>query len=282
MRIDRHEADGVRWEIAHGAPAPRLRAHVLNYAGYAESSLRPVSRCQLPFAGLPLIFSFGPTLRIGDSRRADSMTSCRSFVAGLWDGAAITEYQGAQHGMQVNFTPLGAFRFLGLPLDKLANRVVELEDLLGVTARRLASRLEEAPGWPTRIALLDRLVAARLAEAPAASREIRWAWRKLEESEGSVTIGALCDELGWSRKRLVARFREQIGLPPKTLARLMRFNRAQRLLTGDVDVSLAEVAQDCGYYDQAHFNRDFREFAGSTPGELLHRRLPGVGAVSPA
>ena len=104
---------------------------------------------------------------------------------------------------------------------------------------------------------------------------LAWAWRRLSDSRGGVEIGALAGELGCSRKHLIARFREQVGLPPKTIARILRFREGALDLQNGGGDRLAEVAQDCGYYDQAHLNRDFREFAGLTPTEFLDRRLPG-------
>ena len=87
----------------------------------------------------------------------------------------------------------------------------------------------------------------------------------------------LAAELGWSRRHLAARFRDEVGVSPKALARLLRFERALELLGTR---TLADIAYECGYYDQAHFNRDFRAFAGATPGELLARRLPDGGGVT--
>ena len=85
-------------------------------------------------------------------------------------------------------------------------------------------------------------------------------------SGGRVPIGTLAEDLGWSHRRFIARYRDAVGLPPKTVARIVRFERASaRLLSGD---GLATTATECGYFDQAHMAREVREFAGITPTEL--------------
>jgi AraC-like DNA-binding protein len=113
------------------------------------------------------------------------------------------------------------------------------------------------------MAIFQRAIAARVLEAPPVAPELDWAWERLLESDGAVGVGDLAGELGWSRRHLAVRFREEVGMPPKALARILRFERAvERLRDGD---ELAALALDAGYYDQAHFNRDFRAFAGVTP-----------------
>jgi AraC-like DNA-binding protein len=221
----------------------------------------------VPGARIVLVVSLGPSLDV------DGVTYT-SFVAGLHDSPALTEHAGLGHGVQAYLTPLGARRLLGIPAGELTRRVVELEDLIGRRAGELAERLYEAPGWSARLDLLERAIAeAVLATAPPAP-ELDWGWRRLLETRGAVPIGALADELGWSRRHLAASFREQVGLPPKAIARLLRFERAAELLRQPGALDLGRLALDCGYYDQAHFNRDFREFSGTTPSE--YRRVTSV------
>jgi AraC-like DNA-binding protein len=93
-----------------------------------------------------------------------------------------------------------------------------------------------------------------------------WVWQRLRDTHGRARIGALADELGWSRKRLVARLREQLGLPPKAAARLLRFERA-RSLAGTM--SWAELAFACGFSDQPHLIAEFRAFTGQPPETFL-------------
>jgi len=95
-----------------------------------------------------------------------------------------------------------------------------------------------------------------------------------------VPVANLAAELGWSRRHLGERIRADLGLPPKIVGRILRFDRVKRLLERDDGHRLAEIALDCGYYDQAHLNRDFRAFADATPSEFLARRLPDGGGIS--
>ncbi len=117
--------------------------------------------------------------------------------------------------------------------------------------------------------MLDQLLLDRAEQGPQPAREVVRVYRRLTGSHGSVPIGALADEVGWSRRHLVAKFRQQVGLPPKTFARIVRFQHLLSRLTAEANWT--RLAAECGYYDQAHMNRDFREFAGTTPTDYLTR-----------
>jgi AraC-like DNA-binding protein len=254
-------------ELISGAPHPTLRRHVRRYCGYRERMPHPVRRRELPGADVTLIVSLGPELRLLEPRPATHT----SFVAGLDEHSAVTEHDGEAVGVEVSLTPLAAHQLFRVPMHTLARRVVELDGVLGPEADRLAERLHDAPTWPACFRILDDTILGRIGDAPEPSPGVAWAYRELLATAGCVRIGALASELGWSRKRLATRFREEVGLPAKSLARILRFRRAVRLLESD-DRSLGEIALDCGYFDQAHLNRDFRSLAGSTPTELLARR----------
>ncbi|MEU1643508.1 helix-turn-helix domain-containing protein [Micromonospora zamorensis] len=196
---------------------------------------------------------------------------------------------GVGEGVELLLAPLTARRLLGLPLSELTNRAVDVGQLPGRWLHRLRGRLAETPGWPERFALLDGVLAARLAASPPVDARLDWAWRWLVSSGGQGSVGVLADELGWSRRHLASRFRQEVGLPPKMAARLLRFQRAYAVLT-DVGptagapvgadqpevgaVDWATVATRYGYYDQSHLIRDFRQFAGATPAALLAARAP--------
>ena len=176
-------------------------------------------------------------------------------------------------------------------MREVTNRVVDLGDVLGRDGALLPERLSEIGGWTARFAALDEFFAARLADAPPIRPDVVRAWHRLSETEGRLRVGELAKDLRCSRRHLSARFAEHLGLPPKTLARLLRFGRAARLLGagsnagppldgGSGRLGLAAIAADCGYHDQAHLNRDFREFAGVSPTELEAMLLPDSGGIA--
>lgn len=280
VRIVREQSELGDWETVFVQPDPRLKVHVYGYQGFRENATRFVRRRELPFAGAALIINFGAAYRLFNPRdRGEASRQLSTFVAGPSDSYALSEATGPTCGVEVQFTPIGAHLLLGLPMGEIANLVVALDDVLGAAAAPLVARLREASSWEARFAILDCFIAARFARARGPSLGVAAAWRELNATHGGISIGTLAGGLGWSHKHLIAQFHEQVGLPPKTVARLIRFNRAVRLAEGNGCIRWAEIAHACGYYDQAHFNREFGAFAGVTPREFAVRRLPGGAGV---
>jgi AraC-like DNA-binding protein len=114
----------------------------------------------------------------------------------------------------------------GIPMHELSNRVLPLDDVLPPGVRGLAERLEDVTTWDERFDLVDAALVRRLSCSRPPSRDVAWAWAILERTGGRAPIGWICDRLGRSRRHLAARFREEIGLTPKTAARVLRFEQA--------------------------------------------------------
>jgi AraC-like DNA-binding protein len=280
-KVFRHCSDTAQWEMVRRAPHPLLSRYIRHYVGYHETTRAPMRRIEAPHDSTVLIFNLGPRLGIeapqGPRPYAEHH---RSFFAALHETFVVTETPGTQRGVEVKLTPLGAYRFLGRPQGALANSVVALDDLFGADADRFVDRLQETPEWEDRFALVDGFIAARIAASATPAPEVAHAWRRLEAAHGNLAIGDLARDLGWSRKRLIDRFRAQTGLAPKAAARVLRFHQATSLLDAEADLSWVEIAHACGYYDQAHFIRDFRQFAGRTPSAYRRSLLPDSGGVA--
>ncbi len=238
---------------------PRLRRFVTRYHGYAERTSGPLVRDEAPHAGVTVIVNLGPPLTVDG-------TAVRSFAAGLYTRPAVTAHTGEQAGLQLYVAPPAARMLLGLPLGELAHRAVDLEDLLGAAAaRELPERLAALPGWAARFALMDAVVARRLAAATPPPPAVVHAWSRIVASGGRVRVGALSAETGLSARHLGARFRDELGLPPKQYARVVRFERAAAALRADPRTPLAALAAGAGFADQAHLTREFRALGHTTP-----------------
>ena len=270
--VERYTSEHGWMDVASRDPHPALAPHVRRYWGVVERTTQPMRRREIPSQDVVAILSFGPRIRVDDAERT-------SFVAGLTESSVVTEHAGESYGIDVTFTPLGARMILGAPMCVLANEVVAFEDVWGRGAGELLERLSEAPSWDDRFDLLDRVFAERLGRAIAPPPAVAHAWGRLVTADGRLAVRELAAELGCSRSYLASQFREHVGLPPKVTARILRFQRAIRLLETD-HTRLERIAFDCGYYDQAHFNRDFRAFAGSTPREFLARLSPAAPGLA--
>jgi AraC-like DNA-binding protein len=239
-------------------PAPALRGVVHRAVDFQERSA-PLRRLESPLVGVVLIVSLGPDMEI-DGQLVGS------FVAGLWDRPTVTGHHGEQAGYQLYLDPLGARRLLGVPATELANRLVALDDVVGGFGTELTERLANIACARERHATAQRLLARRLSSDDAPAWEVAYALARLRSTRGAARIESLAEEVGWSRRHLATRFRELVGLAPKTVGRMCRVEHAAELVrAGD---RLADVAYEAGYADQAHFNREFRELVGCTPSEF--------------
>jgi AraC-like DNA-binding protein len=247
------------------APAAGLRRYVRRYYGFTEKASSPVRRREGPGVDVILLFSFGRAWRIGSATDPSRpVAQVGSFIAGLHEECVTTEHDGESCGLQVSLTPPGGYALLGLPMDELAGRTVDAAAVLGA-GETLAEELADLEDWQSRFALLDQALMRRVERARPPSSEVLWAWDKLARAHGRVPVRELTAELGWSRRRIAARFREEVGLPPKAVARLLRFERAKTLLDRGDRPSLADVALDAGFYDQSHLSNEFRRITGVTP-----------------
>jgi len=258
-------------ELVYRRPHPLLSAHVLTYTAHDYVHAEPMSWQFTPLCAVTVGIDLAAPARTGFPLHP---------VCGLRDRPlVVTEEPGRTWGIALGLTPLGAHALLGVPLGELANRTVGLADLLGAPAGLLAEQLAEAPDWAARFRLLDTVLLSRLRDGPALARPMHGAWQRLTGTHGRLRIAALADELGWTRQHLGTRFREHIGLTPKTVARLARLNLATTLLPR---YAPADVALACGYTDQAHLNRDFRLLTGVTPTATVPADPPVLSPAGPA
>jgi AraC-like DNA-binding protein len=278
-------------------PAPGLRPLIAQYSGYRDAGQAPGRHRGLPSPHLTVIFTLDEPLEVAqhpDPAQAGGQFA--TLAGGLHTVPALITHDGWQSGIQVALSPLGARAILGLPAGELAGLDVEGSEVLGPLAEQVQDKIRAAQSWPERFAIVDELLWTQACASPAMARggtadlargrgpgvspEVGFAWQRLMRTGGQTTVAELAAATGWSDRHLRSRFQAETGLTPKTAARVIRFERARRLLMhrarAGARPSLAQLAADCGYYDQAHLDREFRGLAGCPPTTWLAEEYPAL------
>lgn len=168
----------------------------------------------------------------------------------------------------IRLTPAGAYALLDTSLIDMRDITIDLRDIAGRCAAELTERCLDATSGEARVRIALAWVGERVARGVRVDPGIGWMAREIERHHGAVSMASLRDRVGFSKTRTVEGFRRQIGLSPKTYARVIRFRRVLQLLHADVG-SLSDVALEAGLYDQPHLNAEFKELSGFTPTEFL-------------
>jgi AraC-like DNA-binding protein len=272
---ERHGRDRA-WAVRPGSvtgvrPTRRLRPFVSSYVDFDMAGWPPGRHRGLPDGTLALVVSVGAPLTVRRAGHAD--VAAAATVAGLRSGPVGIVHDGTQRGVQLALTPRGSRALLGLPAASLAQGVWPLEEVVGRRAHELTDRLAGASGPAGRAQVLDTVLAGWAVDEDYPD-VVDAVWSRLAGSAGRVAVTRLADEIGLGRRHLGQLVRAELGLTPKTVARILRFGRARRCLRSGRTASLAQTAVICGYFDQAHLANDWKQLGDCTPGEWMSEELP--------
>ena len=294
VNTQRHAWHGGWFEVATATPHPMVAPWVHGaYSGWVESTTHVVSRVEVAATIVPLIINFGEPYELVSGTSDTGATNGspdvrRSFVAGLYDTWVNVRSARTSCAMQVNLTPFGARLLFGHDASVLTSRSVGVEDVLGAHGAVLIEQLSNDDTWGARFARLEHFLRDRFTRALALRTDVipapmRASWQMIQQRHGNVPISELRAQTGWSAKQLIAAFRQHVGLPPKVIARIVRFERVvQQIARAESSADAqawARRALDSGYCDQSHLIRDFAQFAGTSPASFIRHRLPEGGGV---
>jgi AraC-like DNA-binding protein len=258
-------------------PHPILRPFVdLIWASTAEAPVAARER-MLPSVSAHLVIRLGgKPLRLfaGDTDEVGAFVS-PAVVGGVRDAAYLKDSSDPAPTVGAVFRPGAAGAFLGAPTGSFAGHHTPLDAFWGGEVESLRDELSASTDLEGRLIILEHALLRRLPRIRGVDPAIVQAALLLERRP----VGKVAAALDWSHRHFIARFSDAVGLSPKRYARLVRFGRVLLRLERQKETGLAEIAQDAGYADQAHFNRDFRTFSGISPGE--YRKLGGTGRHVP-
>jgi AraC-like DNA-binding protein len=291
MLMDEHHSDLGEWSTAARRAPPAMRAFVGDIFGSRSTLPNPLREHHIPSLSVALVINFGAPHRLieraGPGGPDGAKDGVSAWVTGLQSGPWLSEAVGEREFMAVRLTLIGAHRILRLRMDLIADRVVELEEIDLRFARALVGRVRRARDWAGRFDALEAVLTERLADREPSALPAR-ALGRLLGAGGDLSLASLAAELGCSHRHLIAKFHEQVGLPPKRIARLIRMNRALAAINQDLGagysvgkpylerepdpgaardsrIDWADLAASVGYYDQPHFIREFQAFTGWSP-----------------
>ncbi|RZI93384.1 MAG: AraC family transcriptional regulator [Rubrivivax sp.] len=247
--------------------AGALAAHVEScwFMRGASAAALPEGHRILPDGCMEFVFQLGaPFLELGVEERWHEQPA--RLLVGQMTRRVEVRPGGEIDTVGLHFHPAGAAAFVAGSMKRFRDRITDLDTALGEDLAPLAGRLRRARSSGSRMALLMDWLQGRIGSADAL---VAQASRRLLDSAGQLDIPSLGPALGLGERQLRRRFEAAVGLAPKRFARLLRFQRVFEQQRESDAMAWAQVALECGYCDQAHFNRDFRAFSGLAPRQLL-------------
>ena len=252
-----------------------LRPYIIKYMIYENASahLRDIPFRALPNGYVELFFHLNGSSVHFQERR--SLTQRKCFLAGIFELSYPLKIKVATtdecfSGLSVTLTHKGVNRLLGVALFELTNRIIDVESFWKEEGDRLIQRIIHAKTDEERVRILNKFFMFKLYnEKDANQKDIQWILDLLEEKTGKITVDELAHHLDLSYKTLYRKFHDDMGLCPKTYLRIVRFNRACRLLNQFPDINYGELVFRCGYYDQAHFINEFHTIMKESPTQFI-------------
>jgi AraC-like DNA-binding protein len=244
---------------AEYAPTPRL-ARLVDRFWLLEGEAKGAEDAIIPDGRVELIFHYGGPFW----RHVADMPVVRqpaSLLVGQMIEPVILTPEGRAGVAAIRLRPAASRTLLRFPLHEVSGRFVDLEAIFPVVAS-VRERLADARDDSTRVRVLEQWLIERVCPPPRV--DLEGAVEAILRSGGRASIDGLAALTGMGVRQLERQFRDDVGLSPKSLSRIVRLQVALRRIREGA--ALSDVALACGFYDQAHMTRDFRQLAAMSPG----------------
>jgi AraC-like DNA-binding protein len=206
-------------------------------------------------------------INLGSDRTSDSV------VSGAKSKSVIIERTAQDQLLGIHFKPGGTFPFLGFPFDEIHNIDITLADFCGENeSRQLLDRLHEAQSVDLKFQILQNWL-IKIAKRPLQHhRAVKFALEQFQRKPGVLSTAELAEKTGFSQRRFIQIFKNEVGLTPKLFSRVQRFQSIIETIARREKIDWLDLSLENGYFDQAHFNHDFQEFSGLTPRNYMSLR----------
>ena len=254
-------------------PSPELQPFVKCFWTLEDDGAgEPARQRIIPDGCMEMIFHYGDPYKqyFEDGR---SVIQPRSFIFGQITRHLEIEPTGRSGIVAARFLPEGLAPFIPAPVSSLENKAVAIADLFGKNAEALERDVMAAAHTPQRIKLIEGFLIAQLADPQMIDTVARACVETIFETQGQLDVVQLADKMNINRRNMERRFTSVIGMSPKQLSKLVRLQTAMKIMEQGKFSSLTSLAYETGYYDQAHFIKDFKEFTGVSPKSFFAKNL---------
>jgi AraC-like DNA-binding protein len=261
-----------------GPPLSQFVNRIWLYEGYTQPHGK---ERLLPDGSMGLVINLAQDeVRIYDRQNHERFERFRgAVICGAQSEFFVIDTASQAAVIGVSFKPGGAFPFLGMPSTEFKDRHVCPGDVWGLEAGHLREHVLEAATPEGKFDVLERFLLAKAHGKLRRHPAVNYALREFSGVPHTRTIAEVTDQIGLSARRFIEVFSNEVGLTPKLFCRVRRFQQALNLSRVGFSVEWADVAASCGYFDQAHFIRDFRGFSGINPMAYLGRRTEHLNHV---
>ena len=254
-------------------PRPPLSKFIELFWFYQNLEVNHTKEKLLPNGAIELIIDLSPSpKKLYDRQDLTHFTTYRrAWISGMQRQYIVIGAERGSSMMGVHFRPGGAAPFFGFPISELTGSVIELDLIWTTELHSLRDRLLEEAEADSKFDILETYLLSKARGTPEADSVVDIALSAIRQWP-VVPMRELAARIGVSQKRMISRFDCRVGCTPKTISRIFRFQRALQSAHQGEGHDWAEIALDCGYYDQAHFIHEFQEFAGMTAADYARRR----------
>jgi AraC-like DNA-binding protein len=248
---------------------------VLYCANVAIAGMAPERKCiLLPNPCVDLVINLGGPFSMehaGDAQAVGTLAS----LHGPHSVSAHLRRQGALCLLGARLKHGVAATFLNFPVKEICNRFIPVETFWPLASSELVEPILAAPTIRAKMVAMEKSLTRFFTRARRLDLTLRKAVKLVAQHQGDVEVTELARQLKISRQTVKHKFDNAIGLSPKTFGKLRRFQNVLRCISSDTNINWSELAQRCGYYDQAHLIREFNSFTGFSPEKFL--RVLGKG-----
>jgi AraC-like DNA-binding protein len=246
-----------------------------------DGAARSLRQRIVPDGCMEMIFHYGD-LYEQYFENGSSIVQPRSFIFGQITTFIEIAPTGTSGIVSARFLPEGLLPFLEVPVSSLENKAVSLSVLFGEKGALLETEVLQATDNQQRIQLIEAFLLSRLSEPHVIDSITKACVEVIFQSEGQLGVPELADKVNINRRNMERKFTTAIGMSPKQLSRVVRLQSVLKMLERQKCSSLTSLAYENGYYDQAHFIKDFKEFTGVSPKSFFASNLQLVALFAAA